>query len=271
MIKRARSGRRAEAGQAGGEGVRCRPSPDRRAEGTPTPARVSRVRRDPGRVQCDRPEIAVGRAGARGVFEGRRRDGAPAAAHALGRIGQAAADAVPALADVVTGDKETAVRKEAVKTLAVIGPKAAAAVPALVGRAGPTLKPPAAAGGGGPGKIGPDAARALPDLLKGGVHRQGQVGPLPRDPRDRQPGKAGLAAVPDLIKIVKDEEIPEVKLAAIDELAGFGPDAAAAEDALKIAARTADLLSARPPPSAKEDPKIAPVIQWNRRARRHRQ
>ena len=33
-----------------------------------------------------------------------------------------------ALADVVTGDKETIVKKEAAKTLAAIGPKAAAVV-----------------------------------------------------------------------------------------------------------------------------------------------
>ena len=53
--------------------------------------------------------------------------------------------------------------------------------------------------------------------------------------------------MPDLIKIVKDEEIPEIKLAAIDELANFGPEAAIAEDALKIAAKDGRPPSATPP------------------------
>src|SRR5262249_54658927 len=146
------------------------------------------------------------------------------AAYALGRMAPLAAEAAGPLGELAAADKDQAARKEACKTLAAIGPKAVIAVPYLA----KVLRDPQASvrqqAAIALGKIGPDAAAALPDLLKAAhepdksvrCHAIRAIGGL---------GKGALTAIPELIKILKEDDVVEVKLAAIDELGGFGPDA----------------------------------------------
>lgn len=159
-----------------------------------------------------------------------------AAAFALARMGSLAEPAVPALTELVAGDPQKAVRKEAAKTLGGLGPKAVAAVPALIKslqdsdaeirlQSAITL-----------GQIGPDASAALPELIKATKEKNNDVRCEAIHSLGRL-GKAGHAAIPDLIRIVRDDEVAEVRLAAIQELGEFGPDAKEAIDALTVASK----------------------------------
>ena len=158
------------------------------------------------------------------------------ATYALGRVGQLAATATTALGEVAAGDRISAVRKEACKTLGAIGPKAAPAVPSLVKALHDPQVDVRQQAAIALGKIGPDAGPALPELIKAAretdksvrCHAIHAIGSL---------GKSGIGAIPELVKIMKDDDVIEVKLAAIDELASFGPDAAEAVEPLKLAAK----------------------------------
>jgi HEAT repeat protein len=86
------------------------------------------------------------------------------------------------------------------------------------------------------GRIKPDPKIALPELLKAVQDKDKSVrcyvihaiGAL---------GKPATSAIPELIRVLKEDVVADVRLAAIEELATFGPDAKAALDVLMIASR----------------------------------
>ena len=92
-----------------------------------------------------------------------------AAAEALGQIGPAAAEAVPALATTLGSAKTGKVRRAAAETLGRIGPAAAEAVPALIAALshyfGNGEKDPYSASAEALGLIGPAAVEAVPALI----------------------------------------------------------------------------------------------------------
>lgn len=155
---------------------------------------------------------------------------------ALARMGPIAASAAPALADAVKDDKDAGIRKESAKTLAIMGPGACEAAPALfkaLEDSNPDVRQQAAYA---LGKINPDPKLALPELLKAikdkdksvryyAIHALGSL------------GKPAAPAIPELIRVLKEDVVADVRLAAIEELANFGPDAKAALGALMIASR----------------------------------
>jgi HEAT repeat protein len=157
-------------------------------------------------------------------------------AFALGRMGAAAETAVAALAASLPKEKDIAVRKEITKTLTAMGPSASGATAALVAALkdeSPDVRQTAAIA---LGHVNPDAGLALPELLKATKDRDKSVrcyaihaiGSL---------GKSAASAIPDLIEIVRKDEVADVRVAAIEELAGFGNDAKAAVDALTVASK----------------------------------
>ena len=126
--------------------------------------------------------------------------------------------------------------KELIKALGALGPKAGAA-PAnlLAGLRDPNaeirqLSALALA------KVPLDATAALPELLKAAsdpdrsvrcyaIHAIGSL------------GKGAVSAIPELIAILSKDNVAEVRLAVIEELARFGPDAKAALEVLTVASR----------------------------------
>lgn len=158
------------------------------------------------------------------------------AVFALARMGSVAGTAVPALAESVIQDKDAGIRKESAKALALMGPAASEATPALIKAlqdANAEVRQQAAYG---LGRIKPDAMLALPELLKAvkdkdksvrchAIHALGAL------------GKPATSAIPELIRVLKEDVVADVRLAAIEELATFGPDARAALDVLMIASR----------------------------------
>ena len=117
-----------------------------------------------------------------------------------------------------------------------MGPAASEATPALIKAlqdANAEVRQQAAYG---LGRIKPDAMLALPELLKAvkdkdksvrchAIHALGAL------------GKPATSAIPELIRVLKEDVVADVRLAAIEELATFGPDARAALDVLMIASR----------------------------------
>lgn len=159
------------------------------------------------------------------------------AAFALGRADVGAvAPSAGALGSALFAEKDLAVKKELLRTLTTIGPKAAdAAGPVLAALKDPSVEVRQLAAIA-LGKIAPDASAALPELLKATrdsdksvrCHAIHAIGALK---------KAGVSAIPDLIEILKKDDVTEVRLAVIEELGGFGPDAKAALDVLAVAAK----------------------------------
>ncbi len=149
---------------------------------------------------------------------------------ALEAAGPEAEDAVPALLDVLRGDKNGCTRMYAARALGAIGPAAAPAVPALKAALSDEYMslPPAAAEA--LGNIGPPARSAMPDLLK--ALRHGWY-------ENRQAAARTLCklappaevAVPALIKLLGDKD-PGVRWTAARELGRIGPVAKAARPAL---------------------------------------
>ena len=197
-----------------------------------------------------------------------------ASATALGQIGPAAAEAVPALIKVL-GDAERVVRGRAAEALGKIGPAAAEAVPALIKVLGDAECRPDAAEA--LGKIGPAAAEAVPALIKAlgdaecagcrrgpredaGGRRRGGTGAdqsarrcrVPpgcrRSPREDRAG--GGEAVPALIKVLGDAEW-SVRRDAAEALGKIGPAAAEAVPALIKVLGDAEGSGAPPKPSGR--------------------
>jgi HEAT repeat protein len=157
-------------------------------------------------------------------------------AYVLGRMGSTAAPAVPGLTSALSAEKDPSVRKEFVKALSAIGPKAAESAPALLLALHDSNAEVRQSAAIALGRVGPDAAAVLPDLLRA-AHDPDQsvrclaihaIGSL---------GKPAASAVPELIEILKKDGAADVRLAAIEELAGFGADARSAVDALTVASK----------------------------------
>jgi HEAT repeat protein len=158
------------------------------------------------------------------------------AAFAIGRMGAVAESSVPTLAAALAKEKDLAVRKEIVKSLGGMGTAAAPAASAILKLLHDDNAEIRQAAALGLSKIGPEASTALPELLKAARDRDKSVrchaihaiGSL---------GKPAMSAIPELIEILRKDEVADVRVAAIEELAAFGPDAKAAIDALNTAAR----------------------------------
>lgn len=144
---------------------------------------------------------------------------------ALGEMGSAARDAIPALVDALEDD-DVAVRWDAAKALGKMGPAAASAVPALAAviheQSDAIVRQYAVAA---LGKIGPPAKAAVPALIGALKERASHL--------DEQAGDAlvsiGPAAVPALIEAMKDDD-PQVRLkaaSALTRIAGTVPAEAA--------------------------------------------
>ncbi len=171
----------------------------------------------------------------RGAWDARSRR---SAAEALGRIGPAAAGAVPALVKALE-DRAAYVRYGAAGALGRIGPAAAVAVPALVKTA---LQDPDRGVRGAAayalGKIGPGAAGAVPTFARALENQDGAVRRKAVEALVKM-GPAAAAAVPALVKALEDRE-SHVREWAADALGKIGPRAAAAVPALARALEDRD-------------------------------
>ncbi len=158
------------------------------------------------------------------------------AAFALGRMTTVAQPTITALIDRLPKEKDAAVRKEIVKTLASFGMTASAAdsaVADLLQDKNVEVRQSAAIA---LGRISPAADRVMPKLLKAAhdpdssvrCHAIHALGAL---------GKPAISAIPELIDILKNDNVADVRLAVIEELASFGPDAKAATDVLQVATK----------------------------------
>jgi len=152
------------------------------------------------------------------------------------RASASAVAAVPMLAKLVKNSRESDIRSSAITILGKIGPAAAAAVPALVEALGIDSKNGVGDGSDGAaealGKIGPAAASAVPALIQainditgGGAFRAAAAQAL---------GKIGSAAevVPALMGVLRGGDGTQdgdvVRYAVADALGNLGPSAASA-------------------------------------------
>jgi HEAT repeat protein len=156
-----------------------------------------------------------------------------AAPRALGRIGPAAAPAVPALADALT-DPDQAVRLSAASALGWIGPAAAPAVPALIEVLADPDQRVRGIASGALGLIGPPAVPALANALADPDQQVRAYAALAL----REIGPAAAPAVPALADALTDPD-KGVRASAALALQMMGPAAAPAMPAL------ADVLADR--------------------------
>jgi HEAT repeat protein len=151
------------------------------------------------------------------------------AAGELGLIGPPAAAAVPALLRLSEKDPDPLARVEAAKAVALIDPKNEAAVPLLVAalkdKAGTVRKRAAVS----LGDLGPGAKAAVPDLVKAAKDADPAVSWASIDALG-QVGPDAEAAVPTLIEALKEAG---TRGAAVDALGQIGPKAQAAVPALE--------------------------------------
>jgi HEAT repeat protein len=178
-----------------------------------------------------------------GLVEGKDEDVAGRAIDLLGRIGPAAADAVPALGKIVKADpvaqKSNTLR--AMRALGQIGPKAKRAVPELLA----ALKAKAPAGRGqvqaamALGQIGPEAKEAVPALTAAVKTPTGAGGPLCFAAATAlgRIGPGAKEAVPALADLLKDRENGPARLVAAQALGKIGPGA---KEAVPMLAQAAD-------------------------------
>jgi HEAT repeat protein len=148
------------------------------------------------------------------------------AAQGLGRIGPAAAGAVPELA-VALGDADAGVRRAAAETLGGIGPAAAEAVRVLAAALGANDGDFRRVAARALGRIGP---AAVPALIA--VRRDAELGV--RDAVAETLREIGSAAVPILKDTLGDADA-YVREAAAEILGGIGPAAAEAVPTLAVA------------------------------------
>jgi HEAT repeat protein len=157
-------------------------------------------------------------------------------------MGPAGPEDVPALAKALNHD-DARVRIEAAEDLALVGPPAAPAVPALLRicreAADPLLRVQAAQA---VASIDPKNEAAL-SLLVGAVKDRADKVRKRAAESLGDLGPGAVSAVPALVEAVKDPD-PGVSWAAVDALGQVGPDAEAAVPALIAASREARLRGA---------------------------
>jgi len=158
------------------------------------------------------------------------------AAFALGRVGAATEPATAALIDALGKEKDASVRKEILKTFASLGAAASMAAAAVLSSLQDANVEVRQAAAIALARISPPADLAMPKLLKAihdpdksvrchAIHALGAL------------GKPAVSAIPELIEILRKDDTADVRLAAIEELASFGPDAKAALDSLTVASK----------------------------------
>lgn len=167
-------------------------------------------------------------------------------AFALGRMGVVAATAVPALIAALETEKDAALRKELIRTLAAMGDKASSATEVVVKSLHDSSADVRQAAAVALGRINPDPNRAVPELQKSArdsdravrcyaIHAVGTIG---QGLAKSNPGLLkSLKVISDLIEILKNDVTADVRLAAIEELAGFGAEAKEAIDVLTISSK----------------------------------
>jgi HEAT repeat protein len=161
-----------------------------------------------GRIDPTPPNLAVAALGevlrdAESPTEARK-----AAADSLGLLGKVAEDAVPALAEALKDMKSVEVRRAAAIALAQIGPPAVKALPELR-----------------------QATHDEDKFVRS--HATHTLGGLGKDAAD---------AVPELIRLVKDDTVTEVRVAAIEALGLVGVKTSDAVDALSTASRSSQTV-----------------------------
>jgi HEAT repeat protein len=124
------------------------------------------------------------------------------AINALAKLGSKAKPAVPALA-LLLKDKSNYVRNFSASALAEIGPDAASAVPALKEAMHDSDPSVSQAAHGALGAIGPAAVSAIPDLI---LFLRDWESSSQECPAAFALVRIGDASVPELIKLIKDEE-----------------------------------------------------------------
>ena len=143
----------------------------------------------------------------------------------LGRLGPKAADAVPALI-VALEDQDRGVRIEAAVTLGHIGPRARAAIPALARhlRDPEEFKTVRDWAGSALGRIGSDSLQVLVDCLQEDVDRHAYLSAIQLLEKF---GPAAAAAIPRLV-IALQRDDDEIRFATDRTLVAIGPAAAEA-------------------------------------------
>lgn len=157
-------------------------------------------------------------------------------AYALSQLGSSAAASAEALAEMYLTDREIRNRKEAAKALASIGPKAASVTEKLLKGLEdphPEIRQSAAFA---LGRLQGEPDRALPALLRAARDPNVSVRCLAVHAIGAY-GKSATHLIPELIDILRRDEVADVRLAAIEELASFGPDARPALEALRLASK----------------------------------
>ncbi len=157
-------------------------------------------------------------------------------AYALSRMGESAAAAQEMLVDMFLTDEVVSNRREAAKALAAIGPKAASVAAKIVAGltdSHPEIRQAAALT---LGRIQGDPDRVLPALLKAARDTDVSVRCLAIHAIGSY-GRSATGTIPELIEILRRDEVADVRLAVIEELASFGADARLAVDALRVASK----------------------------------
>jgi HEAT repeat protein len=166
----------------------------------------------------------------------------PSVARILGRLGPAAKQAVPALAEIVRRDDRVPARCEALMALGAIGPDAAPSVPAIAESLRGTKEDICYAACYALGRIGPAAIAAKPELQNKLRDANQSIAlsaawALARiDPRSAEVARL---SVPLLLQGLADAE-PRVRAEAANSLALLGPLAKDAVPALKKVLRDPD-------------------------------
>jgi HEAT repeat protein len=157
-------------------------------------------------------------------------------AYALAQMGEVAAPAAGDLAEMFRTDANVLNRREAAKALGAIGSKAKDAVDALLMGLNDPQASVRQAAALALTTVRGDPDRVLPALLKSARDPDVSVRCLSIHAIGAM-GKSAIPAIPVLIDILRRDEVADVRLAVIEELAHFGPDARPAIDALRIASK----------------------------------
>jgi HEAT repeat protein len=161
------------------------------------------------------------------------------AARALGQIGEPAKDAVPALLARLNKNKgRSRDDAEVIEALMRIAPRRKEAVPGLRAILGePATNPSRIHAVVVPGKLGPEAKEAVPELIKLLAESPIKAGPIRFHAATAlgQIGAEAKEAVPALVKLLNEKKAGPGRRTVVEALGRIGPAAKDAVDALKKA------------------------------------
>ena len=159
---------------------------------------------------------------------------------ALGRIGTAHPEVVPALMATLRaaddGDAAAVLREGAADAVALIGPAAAPVVPALIRAAGDAHEPVRRKVFIALGTMGGQTEIALPTMIEAMAFDES---PAVRDAAEEALAKVGPAAIPALVQVLRDDDV-ELRLRAARALRRMGGIARSAKNDLRTALHDAD-------------------------------